>query len=98
MVVRTSAWPSSSCTVRMSYPSSSRCVGEGVAQRVAPGRLYDARLADGAPHRLLDGRLGEMMPSAPAGARVRGEPARGKDVLPSPLPAGARLLAGERMG
>jgi len=48
MVVLTSAWPSSSCTVRMSYPSSSRCV----ANSETGGRTEDLARSASARYKL----------------------------------------------
>ena len=45
--------------------------GEGMAQRVASGRLGDSRPVHGGPHRLLHRALVEMMPAHHPRPRVQ---------------------------
>lgn len=59
-VVRTSRWPSCSCTVRMSMPRSSKCVAN--EWRVTARRFGEPRLPHRQLHGFLHAALVQMMP------------------------------------
>src|SRR6266508_4581811 len=94
MVVVTSWWPRSSCTVRMSCPSQ-QVGGEGVAERLAGHAFGDARAKGGHPHRALQDGLVEMMSAALPGHAIEVDACGRKDPLPGPLAPGVRVLPAE---
>jgi hypothetical protein len=85
MVVRTSRWPSSSCTMRMSYPSSTRCDPK-LWRMVRPTRFVTlasrARAASAAAFCTTD-HTSETVTAARIVPRT--DPSRRKHELPEPL-------------
>ena len=69
-----------------------------VAERMASDSLVDACQASGFPDGLLQADLTYVMAAHNAGARVFGQPVRGKDILPNPLAIRVRALAFQRKG
>ncbi len=82
----------------MSWPASSRWVAK-LWRKVwqLAGLTIPARL-DGAADELLEGGLGQMMPSLDPRARVDRSPGRGEDVLPGGLAIGVGILLGQGVG
>jgi hypothetical protein len=70
-VVETSAWPSSSCTVRMSYPPLQEVRRKAVAQHVWADGLRDSRGPRGDRNGPLDRRFMQVEPArrTPLGSR-----------------------------
>ena len=80
--------------VRMSRPSSSRCVAN-------EWRRVCRALRDPSPERgvlddLLENGLVQVMPAHLAGVAIAIEACGREDPLPEPVAPGARILAGER--
>ena len=93
MVVRTSLWPRSSCTVRMSWPASSRWVAKLWRRVWQVAGLTIPAGADGLLDRLWRGGLGQVVAAdrAPVRGSVDARPVR-EEVLPSRFPIGVGIL------
>lgn len=72
--------------------------GERVPERMAARRFGNAGPAHSLLHRPLHDRLVEVMPAALTGSGIDVGPRGREDPLPSPLPPGHRVLAGECAG
>jgi hypothetical protein len=91
MVVLTSEWPSSSCTVRMSVPACSRWVAKEW-QGVHGYMLGDAGGRTGLFELPAQPLLVDVVPPLGAGARVDRQLFSRKDPVQGPALAGPRVL------
>ena len=72
--------------------------GEAVPERMRADPLADSCVTDGLGNGFVDGAGVQMVAACLAGARVGGQMTGGEDVLPSPILAGVRVLAGQCVG
>ncbi len=94
MVVVTLRWPGSSWIVRMSWPSSSRWVAQGVAG----GALVELCTLDRGAQRALDHSLVQVVAAELTGIPVAVERRGGEDPLPGGAAGRAGVLAGQGEG
>src|SRR5262245_24907984 len=98
MVVLTSEWPRSSCTVRMSWLSSRRWVAKEWRNVWQLTRLGMAARQGGSANRALEDGFVEVMAAPLAGLAIDVAARGRKQPLPRPLAPRVRIFSGQSVG